>query len=232
MNTPIHHSAGAFGPEVADARALALALIPAGTPDGKPLADRLAALIAIACASSATTLNRAGIREAAERAYAAGATPDEIHEAVMLVAAVGVHALHEGTRVVADVLRGHRADPRLEGEPSPEAAERLAVLNDPYWQRLDAEMPGFIDALARLSPAMFDAFRDFCSVPWRSGVLPAREKELIYVSVDAMPTHRFLPGLRFHVENALALGASPAEIVGALDIAAAAGPAWGIPAEP
>ena len=68
------------------------------------------------------------------------------------------------------------------------------------------------------------------SVPWRSGVLRAKEKELIYLAVDATPTHRYLPGLRLHVVNALERGASRAEIVGALDIAAAAGPSWGIPA--
>lgn len=47
------------------------------------------------------------------------------------------------------------------------------------------ELPGFFDALARLSPEMFDAFRELCAVPWRSGVLRANEKELIYLSVDA-----------------------------------------------
>lgn len=222
--------AGATGPDVAAARAEALSLVPPDAPAGPPLTERLAALVALGCAAAATTLDRDGMRDAAQRALAAGATPDEVHEAVVLVSALGVHALHEGSRVVAEVLREH-GDPRLTGEPDERAAALLAPLRaDPYWQRLEAELPGFLDALARLSPEMLEAFRDYCAVPWRSGVLRAREKELIYLAVDATPTHRYLPGLRLHVANALGRGASRAEIAGALDIAAAAGPAWGIPA--
>lgn len=216
------------GATVADARAEALALIPADAPREPALTPRLAALVALGCAAAPTTLDNDGARAAAERALVAGATPDEVHEAVVLVAALGVHALHEGSRVVAEVLRAH-GDPRLTGAPAPEAAALLEpVLADPYWQRLEAELPGFLDALARLSPQAFVAFRGFTAVPWRHGVLRAKEKELIYVAVDAMPTHRYLPGLRLHVANALERGASRAELTGVLDIAAAAGPAWGI----
>ena len=216
------------GATVADARAEALSLVPADAPAEPGLTPRLAALVALGCAASATTMDNDGVRAAAERALAAGATPDEVHEAVVLVSALGVHALHEGSRVVAEVLRAH-GDPRLAGEPAPEVAALLEpVLGDPYWQRLEAEIPGFIDALVRLSPQAFVAFREFTAVPWRHGVLRAKEKELIYVGVDAMPTHRYLPGLRLHVANAFERGATKAELVGVLDIAAQAGPAWGI----
>lgn len=229
MSNQAVENCGSCGPGVAEARALVLGLIADATPAAPPLGERLAALVAVACAASATTMDGEGVRVAAERALAAGATADEIHEAVLLVSALGAHALHVGTPVIAAVLRAHGGDPRLDGPPGPEAAERLSVLDDPYWQRLDAEMPGFLDSLARLSPAMFDAFRDYCGVPWRTGVLPAKEKELIYVAIDATPTHRFLPGLRFHARNALELGASRAELIGVLDVAEAAGPARGIP---
>lgn len=221
-----------LGPTVADARAAALALIPSDAPDGPALGERLAALVALGCAASATTLDNAGVRAAAERALMAGATGDEVHEVVLLVSALGVHALHEGSRVVADVLRAH-GDSRLTGAREPRAEELLAPLRaDRYWQRLEDELPGFLDALVRLSPEMFVAFRDFCAVPWRTGVLPAKEKEIVYLSVDAMPTHRYLPGLRLHVVNALGRGASRQEIAGALDIAAVAGPSRGIPPAP
>jgi alkylhydroperoxidase/carboxymuconolactone decarboxylase family protein YurZ len=217
------------GPGVAEARAEALSLLPPGGPDGEPLTSRLAALVTLGCAAAATTLDREGARTAAIRALDAGATADEVHEAVVLVAALGAHALHEGSRVVADILR-ERGDPRLTGPPQARAAALVdGVLRDPYWARLDEELPGFLEALARLSPDAFEAFRAFTAVPWRHGVLPAREKELIYLAVDAMPSHRYLPGLCLHVRNALDRGASPAEIRGALDIAAAAGPARGIP---
>lgn len=232
MSNSIHAGGAALGPTVADARAEALALIPPTAPDGPPLTERLAALIALACAASATAMDNAGVRVAAERALAAGATPEEVHEAVLLVSALGVHALHEGSRVVAEVLREH-GDPRVTGPAEPRAEALLAPLRtDPYWQRLEAEIPGFAEALARLSPDMFIAFRDYVGVPWRTGVLRAKEKEIIYLASDATPTHRYLPGLRLHVANALERGASRQEITGALDIAGAAGPARGIPAAP
>lgn len=216
-------------PDLAEARAEALALIPVEAPEGPPLEPRLAALVGLGCAASATTLDRDGMRRHAERALAAGASADDVHEAVVLVSALGVHALHEGSRIVADVLRAH-GDPRLAGLPGERAAALLApTREDRYWQRLEEELPGFLDDLARLSPEAFVAFRDFCAVPWQTGHLPAKEKELIYAAVDATPTHRYLPGLRLHVRNALDRGASRAEIVGVLDIAAAAGPARGIP---
>jgi hypothetical protein len=48
------------------------------------------------------------------------------------------------------------------------------------------------------------------------------------VAIDTMPTHRYLPGMRFHIENALALGTSRQELVDVLDISAAAGPGHGV----
>jgi alkylhydroperoxidase/carboxymuconolactone decarboxylase family protein YurZ len=47
-------------------------------------------------------------------------------------------------------------------------------------------------------------------------------KELIAMAVDATPTHRFAPGFRLHLANALQLGASRGEVEHSLDIAAAA----------
>ncbi len=69
---------------------------------------------------------------------------------------------------------------------------------------------------------------EYCAVPWQTGALPAKTKELIYISVDSTPTHRYLPGLRFHIGNALELGATRREILDVVEIAAAAGPAHGI----
>ncbi len=48
------------------------------------------------------------------------------------------------------------------------------------------------------------------------------ERELVWLAVDATPTHRYLPGLRFHVACAASLGASRGQVLGALDRAAAA----------
>ena len=78
---------------------------------------------------------------------------------------------------------------------------------DGYWQGFEREVPGFLTTLLKASPQGFDAFFRYCAVPWKSAHLPVLTKELISMAVDATPTHRFLPGMRLHLGNAMKLGA-------------------------
>lgn len=188
-----------------------------GAPDGDHLDAATAALISFAVAASPTTLDRDGMRHHAQLALATEVAPGELTEAMILVSALGMHALHEGARVLAELMPS-------EGSPSPSAL-RMKLQADRYWQRLDEELPGFLEALDRLSPHALSAFVEYCALPWRTGTLPAKVKELIYLSIDATPSHRYLPGLRLHVRNALDLGAGRREIVETIGIAAEAGPA-------
>ena len=213
------------GPDIARAREAALEML-AGAPDGDGLDEKTAALVGLAVAATPATLDRAGIERFSGEALDAGATLDELTEAMLLAAGIGLHGLHEGPAVVRDVMRGRGGDlPELDEET---AAYRDKLLADPYWQRLNDRLPEFLDSMLRLSAPAFRVFVDFLAIPWKSGPLPAKTKELIYISIDTMPAHRYLPGMRFHIENALALGATRQEIVGVLDISAAAGPPRGI----
>lgn len=216
-----------MGPDLDDVRRAALAIADAA-PDGPGLDARLRALVALACASQPTTLDREGIARHARRALDEGAAPLELGEVVQLASSIGVHGLHEGSRVVVDVL-AERGDALAVG-PLPDEAQELRerIFADRYWRRLDEHLPGFVDAQLRLSIPAFNAFVDFVGVPWRTGTLPALTKELIYVGIDSTPTHRHLPGLRLHVGNCVKLGATRQQIVDVLDVAAAAGPAHGI----
>lgn len=217
-----------MGPDLEDVRRTALALLDAA-PDGDGLDARTRALVALACASTPTTLDREGIARHARLALDEGATALELGEVVQLASSIGVHGLHEGSRVLIDVL-AERGDEIAVG-PLPEEARELrdGLFADRYWHRLDENLPGFVDAQLRLSVPAFRAFVDFVGVPWRTGTLPALTKELIYVGIDATPTHRYLPGLRLHVGNCVKLGATRQQVVDVLEIAAAAGPAHGIP---
>jgi hypothetical protein len=96
------------------------------------------------------------------------------------------------------------------------------VGQDRYWEGFERELPGFLAGLLEVSPDGFDAFFRSCAVPWRSGQLPALAKELVALAVDATPTHRYLPGLRLHLRNALRLGGGSAMVRAVLDVAAAA----------
>ena len=80
-------------------------------------------------------------------------------------------------------------------------------------------MPGFIDAVLRLSPDAFRGFVEYGAIPARTRQVPAVVKELISIAVDAVPNHRFLPGLRLHLANALQLGAGRRAVLDALELA-------------
>jgi hypothetical protein len=67
-------------------------------------------------------------------------------------------------------------------------------------------------------------------VPWRTRALRGWVKELMSMATHATPTHRYLPGMRLHLTNAVRLGAGRAGILHALDIAAAAPSHPGVPA--
>jgi alkylhydroperoxidase/carboxymuconolactone decarboxylase family protein YurZ len=79
------------------------------------------------------------------------------------------------------------------------------------------------EGVLRLDPDFLLAYLDFSAVPWRSGVLDPKVKELIYIAVDANATHMFLPGVRQHIRAALQLGVTPAEIMEVLELSATLG---------
>jgi alkylhydroperoxidase/carboxymuconolactone decarboxylase family protein YurZ len=75
-----------------------------------------------------------------------------------------------------------------------------------YWSR------GW-DPLLDTAPDYFEAYAKLSSVPWKSGTLPAKIKELLYIAIDASTTHMYEPGLRVHIRNALRHGATRDEIM-------------------
>ncbi len=79
------------------------------------------------------------------------------------------------------------------------------------------------DETLRLDPAFFAAYLTFSAIPWRHGVLPPVVKELIYVAIDVSTTHLYDPGTRIHMANALGLGATPAQVMEVMELAATLG---------
>ncbi|MCW3004046.1 MAG: Carboxymuconolactone decarboxylase family protein [Conexibacter sp.] len=71
----------------------------------------------------------------------------------------------------------------------------------------------FWEGMLELDPAFFEAYLNFSSVPWKSGTLEPKVKELIYIAIDASTTHLYEPGLRQHIKNALGYGATREEIM-------------------
>jgi alkylhydroperoxidase/carboxymuconolactone decarboxylase family protein YurZ len=179
------------------------------------------ALIEIGLSVAVTSLNRTAFRSALASAYAKGATAEQVQEVVSLVSGLGVHSLMISA---VDILHGTKS---IEYTPLTEEQSALwdkYVAGNRFWQEFERDMPGFLTSLLRVSTNQFVGFFEYCSIPWRTQTVPAVLKELIAMGTDATPTHRFLPGFRLHLTNAIKLGASRTAIFETLELAANAPP--------
>jgi alkylhydroperoxidase/carboxymuconolactone decarboxylase family protein YurZ len=210
------------GISITDLRAEAEALT-AQLPAGEPLDAQAAALIALAAAVSVTSLDRLAIDTAIARAFDAGSSIAQVQEIIALVSGLGVHSLMVSAAAVLDEAgRRGLADPLAPLDLQRQALWDEHVGDDPFWTAFSAELPGFLEAMLRLSPDIFTGFFAYCAIPWQSGTVRARVKELAAIACDAAPSHRFRPGFRVHLNNAIKLGVGRTAILQALDIAAAA----------
>ena len=197
--------------------------------EGEQLALLDRALIRLGLAASVTALNPFSLSAEIDAAFDQGASPSQVQEVVVLVSGLGVHSLMLSAEKVLEAAR-HRGllvnDDGLDEERS--ALWESRVGNDPFWAEFEREIPGFLKAMLILSPDIFVGFFDYCAIPWKSGTVSAQTKELIAMASDATPDHRFGPGFRIHLGNAIKLGCSRKAILETLDIAAAAPPHRGI----
>ena len=74
------------------------------------------------------------------------------------------------------------------------------------------------DQLLALDPQFMEAYLNFRSVPQKNGPLPQKYKELILVAINAATTHLYGPGVRRHMQNAFAHGATPEEVLEAIQL--------------
>lgn len=211
-----------------DLHRLALAMLSA-VAEGEQLAPIDRALIRLGLAASVTALNPFTLTGGIDAAFDQGASPSQVQEVIALVSGLGVHSLMFSAVKVLETAR-HRGllanDDNLDEERG--ALWDSRVGNDPFWTEFEREIPGFLKAMLILSPDIFVGFFDYCAIPWKSGTVSAQTKELIAMASDATPDHRFGPGFRIHLGNAIKLGCSRKAILETLDIAAAAPPHRGI----
>ena len=64
----------------------------------------------------------------------------------------------------------------------------------------------------------FEEYESFSSVPWKHGVLEPKVKQLIAVALNASVTHMYREGIRTHIRQALAFGASREGIMETLQL--------------
>lgn len=181
------------------------------------LPNKVKAFIAIAADAAATHLYAPGILEHIRVALANGATREELTEVLELISTVGIHASNVGVPVLLEVLE----EEGMRIAPEPLDARRQALKtsfidNRGYWH------PSW-EGLLELDPELFEAYVEFSSVPWRTGVLEPKVKEFMYCAFDAAATHLYVPGLKLHMRNALRYGATQEELMEMLEIVSVIG---------
>lgn len=181
------------------------------------LPDKVKELIYIAVDANVTHMYLPGVRQHVRAALRLGATPHEIMEVLELSATLGIHAMNIGVPILVEVLR----EKGLRTGAAP-LDERQQALKDEftaargYWH-------AFWDEILELDPELFAAYTEFSAVPWRTGTLEPKVKELVYIAFDTAATHLYVKGLKIHIENAIGYGATPQEILEVMEIASVLG---------
>ncbi len=181
-----------------------------------PLEPKLKELVYIAVDAAATHLYVPGIRQHVRQALAHGATAEEIMEVLELTSTLGIHACNIGVPILVEELEAA-------GQPvSREMSERQLALKTDFEEKR-GYWHSFWEEVLLLDPDFFEAYTHFSSVPWVSGVLEPKVKELIYTAFDVSATHLYTPGLRLHIKNAIGYGATREEILEVIELASVIG---------
>ena len=90
------------------------------------------------------------------------------------------------------------------------------ITNRGYWS-------GFWEDVLQLDEEFFSSYSRFSSIPAKNNALPPKIREFIYIAIDASTTHLYLPGLKLHIDNAFAYGATCSEIMEVLELTSVLG---------
>lgn len=181
-----------------------------------PLDPKIKEFVYIAVDAAATHLYVPGIRAHVRRAIELGATAAEIMEVLELTSTLGIHACNIGVPILVEELEA--AGQAI----SQELSERQLALKQDFEQKR-GYWHQFWNEVLLLDPDFFESYIHFSSVPWVSGVLEPKVKELIYTAFDVSATHLYEPGLRLHIKNAIGYGATREEILEVMELASVIG---------
>jgi alkylhydroperoxidase/carboxymuconolactone decarboxylase family protein YurZ len=181
-----------------------------------PLDPKIKEFVYIAVDAAATHLYVPGIRQHMKQAIGYGATAQEIMEVLELTSTLGIHACNIGVPILFEELEaaGQPVPDELSGRQ--EALKADFTEKRGYWHQ-------FWNEILLLDADFFEAYTTFSSVPWVSGTLEPKVKELIYTAFDVSATHLYQPGLRLHIKNAIGYGATREEIMEVMELASVIG---------
>jgi alkylhydroperoxidase/carboxymuconolactone decarboxylase family protein YurZ len=182
------------------------------------LTSRMKELLLFAMHASAASLNEKSIKRQIDRALSAGATHEDLVDVLISIVALANHALYSSVPVLQDELRAAGIEPKATiADMSKFAAAKERFIRIRQFWNADR------DPLAERMPDYFGVLTDLSVASWEHGPLTRKEREFVCIAIDCTVAHTYGPGLRIHIRNALAQGATEAEILEIFQLAATMG---------
>jgi alkylhydroperoxidase/carboxymuconolactone decarboxylase family protein YurZ len=173
------------------------------------LPRKLIELIGVGLNAACTNLNPDGTRRHIRGALAAGATRDEILFVLKCASVMSIHSCSLGAPILLDEAKAAGVQPRPKEQVATPACDRMKAIGqwNAAWDPFYALDPGWTEAFMATGVGIY-----------ASGVLPAKEVELLSIAFDASYTHMYAPGTRRHIHNALQAGATLEEVMAVLEL--------------
>ncbi len=179
------------------------------------LPQKLIELIGVAINAACTNLNPEGTRRHIRAALAAGATKEEVLLVLKCGAVMSLHSCSHGVPILMEEAKAAGAAPPVaQQKPVTPFVDRMKSIGqwNPVW-----------DPFYELDPVWTDEFMAAGMGIYGSGILSAKDIELLSIAFDASYTHMYAPGTRRHIKGALKAGATVGEIMEVLKLCVAQG---------
>lgn len=174
------------------------------------LDDRFVELVGIGLNAACTSLNADAVRRHIRAALAAGATRDQIVFVIKCASVVSVHSMSAAAPILLERIDSNPAE---NSQETPHCdAMRAAGQWNAAW-----------DPFLRLDPRWTEQFMATGVSIYRTELFSPKEIELLSIALDAAVTHLYTPGIRRHIDAALAAGATAAEILAVLELCVSQG---------
>src|SRR5215831_2464393 len=173
------------------------------------LSRKLVELIGVAINAACTNLNPDGTRRHIRGALDAGATRDEILFVLKCASVMSIHSCSLGAPILLEEAKAAGKQPAPKTAVATPACDKMKAIGqwntawDPFYQ---------------LDPIWTDEFMGTDAGIYGSGVMSAKDTELLSIAFDASYTHMYAPGTRRHIHNALQAGATMEEIIEVLKL--------------
>ena len=173
------------------------------------LPRKLVELIGVAVNAACTNLNPDGTRRHIRAALDAGATRDEILFVLKCASVMSIHSCSLGAPILLEEAKAAGARPAPKSIGATPACDKMKAIGQ--WNAA-------WDPFFELDPVFTDQFMATGGGIYASGILPAKDVELLSIAFDASYTHMYAPGTRRHIHNALKSGATMEEIMEVLKL--------------